>query len=80
MSHPGFGHLWQQAEVSDVTIMLSDVEGAPPSADEAPEAQNSNPVVSSFPGHSQILSLSPYFLAQASITNVLCFHGSILLA
>jgi hypothetical protein len=71
VAHPGFGHLWQQAEMSDVEIVLSVVNKANLAGDEAAEAQmtqswGSATVLQQFPGHSPILSLSPYFVAQAS--------------
>lgn len=58
MAHPGFGHLWRHADMSDVQIVLSVVNDTYPAKNEAPEAQNSNRrVLQQFPGHSQILSL-----------------------
>ena len=72
MAHPGFGHLWQQAEMSDVEIVISVAEGTVSAGDETTEAQNSTrTILQQFPGHSPILSLSPYFVAQASIENLL---------
>lgn len=53
--------------MSDVDIVISSVEDAAPTDSEAHEAQNStSTVLQQFPGHSPILSLSPYFKAQAS--------------
>jgi hypothetical protein len=47
-------------------------EEAATEGDEAPDAQNNNKiVVQQFPGHSPILSSSPYFAAQASASNTL---------
>jgi hypothetical protein len=68
MAHPGFGHLWQQEETSDVEIIISVAEEKTSAGDEFPEARSSScTFLQQFPGHSQILSLSPYLLAQASI-------------
>jgi hypothetical protein len=53
--------------MSDVDVVISCVEDAAP-ADS--EARNST-VLQQFPGHSPILSLSPYFKAQASEDSVL---------
>lgn len=62
MAHPGFGHLWQQAEMSDVDIVLyADVEAA-----QSGDCALNRTLLQQFPGHSQILSPSPYFKAQAS--------------
>jgi hypothetical protein len=67
MAHPGFGHLWQQAELSDAEIMLSAYTKAHSEGDEACEVQSSSQtVLQQFPGHSPILSSSPYFAAQVS--------------
>ena len=75
MAYPGFGHLWQQADMSDVEIVLSIVEESAPAGDEAPEAaeaqSSSRIVLQQFPGHSVILSLCPYLVAQASATSLL---------
>jgi hypothetical protein len=75
MAYPGFGHLWQQADMSDVDIVLSIVEASAPAGDEASEAadaQSSNrTLLQQFPGHSVILSLCPYLVAQASATSLL---------
>jgi hypothetical protein len=68
MAYPGFGHLWQQADKSDVETVLSIVEESSPAGDESTDAQSSNrTVLQRFPGHSQILSICPYFDAQASM-------------
>lgn len=64
MSHPGFGHLWKQAETSDIDIVLSIVRDVDPAGDETSEAQARNPVLQQFPGHSLLLSVSPFFAAQ----------------
>jgi hypothetical protein len=65
MAYPGFGHLWQQTDMSDVEIVLSCEEEPDPRNYPYAEAQSSNKVVlQQFPGHSQILSLCPYFVAQ----------------
>jgi hypothetical protein len=73
MSHPGFGHLWQQAELSDVEIVILCASDTVPEGDEAPEAEGScSTLLRQFPGHSPILSLSPYFVAQVSQTAVVC--------
>ena len=73
MAYPGFGHLWQQADMSDVQIVLSIVEASAPAGDEASEAadaQSSNrTLLQQF--HSVILSLCPYLVAQASATSLL---------
>lgn len=67
MTHPGFAHLWMQADLSDVDIVLSVVPDQAPTGDETAEAQSSNPaILQQFPGHSTIISSSPYFAAQAS--------------
>jgi hypothetical protein len=70
MAHPGFGHLWQQDETSDVDILITVAENTTSAGNETPEAQSSTRTFlqQHFPGHSQILSLSPFFLAQASIS------------
>jgi hypothetical protein len=68
MAHPGYKHLWQQAEMSDIDIVIRVAEDIAPAGDEAPEGQDSTPtVLQQFPGHSQILSPSPYFVAQVSV-------------
>lgn len=71
MAHPGFGYLWQEVDVSDVDIVIACVEDAAAANGEAHEAPNST-VLQQFPGHSPILSLSPYFKAQASATIDVC--------
>ena len=53
MARPNFAHLWQQEELSDVDILLH-VEPGP---------GDSSMLLRRFPGHSQLLSLSPYFMA-----------------
>jgi hypothetical protein len=67
MSHPGFGNLWKQAEMSDIEIVLSVANDASvtasPAADETSDSQTRT-VLQQFPGHSPILSPSPYFAAQ----------------
>jgi hypothetical protein len=53
-----FAHLWQQAELSDVDVLLT----APSTTD-----QNSNAPpqkLAEFPGHTVLLSSSPYLKAQ----------------
>jgi hypothetical protein len=53
-----FAHLWQQAELSDVDVLLT----APSSTN-----QNGNAVaqkLAEFPGHTVLLSSSPYLKAQ----------------
>jgi hypothetical protein len=64
MAHPGFGHLWQQAETSDIDIVILHDQDAPPTGDGSPAVQNST-LLQQFHGHSQILSLSDFFKAQA---------------
>lgn len=67
MSHPGFGHLWKQAEKSDVDIVVSispaDVESG---SDQTREPSNYT-VLQRFPGHSLILDLCPYLNVQVSV-------------
>ncbi len=64
MAHPGFGHLWQQTEMSDVEVVLVVVS----ESDETSEVHSSkNSVLQQFPGHSQILSSSPLFGTKASV-------------
>lgn len=53
MARPSFAHLWQQEDLSDVDILLH-VEPGP---------GDSLMLLRRFPGHSQLLSLSPYFMA-----------------
>lgn len=75
MTHPGFGHLWMQADLSDVNIILPVVPDQAPAGDEASEAHNSNLIIlQQFPGHNAILSSSPYFAAQASICSAELHH------
>jgi hypothetical protein len=52
-----FSELWQQAELSDVDVLLT----APPAADQedAPPQK-----LAEFPGHTVLLSSSPFFKAQ----------------
>jgi hypothetical protein len=38
MKHPGFGHLWQQAEMPDVQIQIYVVHDADSSGDNDPKA------------------------------------------
>jgi hypothetical protein len=64
--HPGFGHLWQQADLSHVDIVIACAKNAAAVGDEAQDGQNST-LLQQFPGHSTILSSSPYFKAQASV-------------
>ena len=73
MAHPGYKHLWQQAEMADTSIVICVAEDTAPAGDEGPEGQGSTgTVLQQFPAHIQILSPSPYFVAQAS-TDVVCF-------
>jgi hypothetical protein len=62
--------------MSDVQIVLSFVQDSSPADDEGPEAQSSNhTVLHQFPGHSQILSICPYFHAQVptvSLHHAMC--------
>jgi hypothetical protein len=77
MAHPGFGHLWQQAEMSDLDIVISiDYEYVPNGTEsqhvlwcrlKAQELHQNDPPLQQFPGHSTILSLSPFFKAQVSV-------------
>ncbi len=70
MAHHGFGHLWKQEDMSDVEIVLCYAEDNAPAGDESPEALSSKHIVlQQFPGHSQIMSFSPYFRAQVSVKN-----------
>jgi hypothetical protein len=71
MTHPGFGPLWKQAEMSDVVIVLSIAHNAASTGDETPQEVSDqalssyHTVLQQFPGHSPILSPCPYFAAQA---------------
>ena len=77
MAHPGFGHLWQQAEMSDLDIVISvDYEYVPNGTESRhalfwrqyhQQLHENDPPLQQFPGHSTILSLSPFFKAQASV-------------
>jgi hypothetical protein len=81
MAHPGFGHLWQQAELSDVDIVISYAQAKGSGGDEDPEALDScRTLLRQFPGHSPLLSLSPYFVAQASVIVFQTDHISFLSA
>jgi hypothetical protein len=65
MAHPGYIHLWQQAHMSDVEIVISVAEDISPAGDDDPKAQYSTLTpLQQIPGHSlsQILSPSPYSL------------------
>jgi hypothetical protein len=74
MAHPGFGHLWQQAEMSDVEIVISLAEGTVSAGDETTEAQNSTrTILQQFPGHSLILSLRPYYFVEQALKT--CFRA-----
>lgn len=77
MAHPGFGHLWKQTEMSDMNIVIACAQDAASAGDEIPEGPNST-LLQQFPGHSMILSSSPYFKAQASDESILrvlmCLH------
>lgn len=66
MAHPGFGHMWQQAEMSDAEFVICVSLEQPPAVAEAFKVQH-HTVLQQFPGHSLILSCSPYFTAQASV-------------
>jgi hypothetical protein len=58
----GFGHLWQQEELSDVDLVLVQ---QPADADEPPtEAGTAVVVLQRMPAHSTILSLSPFLRAM----------------
>jgi hypothetical protein len=77
MAHPGFGHLWQQAEMSDMDIAVICVQdegfedGEPLGAQEVYRfIDQKTTLLQQFPGHSMILSSSPYFKAQASALKV----------
>jgi hypothetical protein len=61
MTHPGFAHLWQQQDLSDVDIVL--IAGAVDSdpAGDSMLTEGCQPLVlQQFPGHSSILSISQY--------------------
>lgn len=60
----GFGHLWQQEELSDVDLVLLQQ----PADDDEPstEAGASAVVLQRMPAHSTILSLSPFLRAMVS--------------
>jgi hypothetical protein len=78
MAHPGFGHLWKQAEMSDMDIAVicthdEDSEGDERLGAQEVEYRSGNQEITllqQFPGHSMILSSSPYFKAQASALKV----------
>lgn len=75
MAYPGFGHLWQQADMSDVDIVITCPNDAASARDEAPEAHTVNStLLQQFPGHSTILSSSPYFNAQASVQRMFMLY------
>jgi hypothetical protein len=66
MAHPGFVHFWRQEEMSDVKVHIKYVQESDSTGDEAPEAQDSKEtLLQRFPGHTPILTLSPYFAEQA---------------
>ena len=70
MAHPGFGHLWQQSEMSDIEIVLVVDADADPVGVGATEVHKVNrTVLQQFPGHSLLLSVSPYFAAQVSTSS-----------
>jgi hypothetical protein len=71
MAHPGFGHLWKQTEMSDMNIVIACAQDAASAGDENPEEHNST-LLQQLPGHSMILSSSPYFKAQASADCISC--------
>ena len=54
-----FSELWQQAELSDVDVLLT----APPAGDLHAPPQK----LAEFPGHIVLLSTSPYFKAQVCL-------------
>jgi hypothetical protein len=53
-----FAHLWQQAELSDVDVLLT----SPFSTDQGSDALLQK--LTEFPGHTVLLSSSPYLKAQ----------------
>jgi hypothetical protein len=53
-----FSELWQQAELSDVNVLLT----APPAAGQQDDAPPQK--LAEFPGHTVLLSSSPFFKAQ----------------
>lgn len=62
MAHPGFGRLWEQPETSDVDIVIYVPNTATP---DSSDASKTPPIMlQRFPGHSQILGISPVFMAQ----------------
>ena len=68
MAHPGFGHLWQQADLADIDIVICvSSENTDPAGTTAAEGPEQQTVLQRFPGHSPIISVSPYFLAQVKI-------------
>jgi hypothetical protein len=84
MAHPGFGPLWQQAEMSDVDIVISVADGVT-AHDQDHQAHRHN-VLQQFPGHSLILSLCPYLKVQASadplhlctlMTAITCWYATL---
>jgi hypothetical protein len=59
MAHPGFGHLWKQSEMSDIDIVIACPVDEGSGGDDAHMLENST-LLQQIPGHSPILSLSPY--------------------
>lgn len=75
MAHPGFGHLWKQSEMSDIDIVIACPVDEGSGGDDAHMLENST-LLQQIPGHSPILSLSPYLKAQASF-NYCCIIAAV---
>lgn len=80
MSHPGFGHLWKQAELADLDIVISISSGTETEAagSSAAEELKQQTVLQRLPGHSQIISVSPFFGAQVTMHAIMCSSASTL--
>jgi hypothetical protein len=58
-----FSQLWQQSELSDVDVLLT----APPATNQESDAPPQK--LAEFPGHTVLLSTSPYLKAQVCTTS-----------
>jgi hypothetical protein len=74
--HPGFNHLWQQEELSDVQLLLA-VEGPAAAEGDASPASNTtqHEILQVFPVHTAILTCSPFFRAQVIPLEALAAAG-----
>jgi hypothetical protein len=61
-----FPHLWQQAELSDVDVLLNSFPAAEQQDDALPQK------LAEFPGHTALLSSSPYLRAQVRTCEQTC--------